>query len=126
MRDRSVAYVEFLEVDDVKRAMALTGTKLLGIPLNVQYTEAERNRQAQAGIAPAAVARERAPQASNVPDHIKMWVPATIPDTISTTTANVWSRSCVTQKPRLGRARRLGRPLEQALRRLAALLPARA
>lgn len=71
-RSKGVAYVEFLEVDDVERAMALTGTKLLGIPLNVQYTEAERNRQAQAGIAPAAVARERAPQASNVPDHIKI------------------------------------------------------
>ena len=49
----SVGYVEFKELESVNKALALTGTKLLGIPIVVQYTEAERNRQAQ-NNAPAA------------------------------------------------------------------------
>lgn len=57
-RSKGVAYVEFFELDDVRRAINLTGTRLLGIPIIVQYTEAERNRQA--GL----VARQ------NIPDHI--------------------------------------------------------
>lgn len=45
----SVGYVEFYEVETVTKAIALTGTKLLGIPVMISYTEAEKNRQAQAG-----------------------------------------------------------------------------
>jgi RNA-binding protein 39 len=30
----------------VHKAIGLSGTKLLGIPVMIQYTEAERNRQA--------------------------------------------------------------------------------
>lgn len=52
-RMHSVGYVEFRELESVNKALALTGTKLLGIPVVVQYTEAERNRQAQ-NNAPAA------------------------------------------------------------------------
>lgn len=42
-----VGYVEFVELESVQKALTLTGTKLLGIPLIVQYTEAEKNRQAR-------------------------------------------------------------------------------
>lgn len=42
----SVGYVEFKELDSVQKALSLSGTRLLGLPIMVQYTEAERNRQA--------------------------------------------------------------------------------
>lgn len=62
-RSKGVAYVEFFELEDVKKAIGLTGTKLLGIPLLVQYTEAERNRQASL---------PQPPPPPNVPDHISV------------------------------------------------------
>jgi RNA-binding protein 39 len=43
---RRVGYVEFRDLDSVHKAIGLSGTKLLGIPVMIQYTEAERNRQA--------------------------------------------------------------------------------
>lgn len=43
----SVGYVEFKDEDTVTQALALTGQKLLGIPVIVQLTEAEKNRQAR-------------------------------------------------------------------------------
>lgn len=46
-RSKGVAYVEFKDVDSVLKAINLTGEKLLGIPVIVQFTEAEKNRQAQ-------------------------------------------------------------------------------
>ena len=55
-----VAYVEFFELDDVRKAINLTGTRLLSIPIIVQYTEAERNRQA--GLS----------QRTDIPEHITM------------------------------------------------------
>ncbi|KAI8048538.1 hypothetical protein BDF22DRAFT_746779 [Syncephalis plumigaleata] len=45
-RSKGVAYVEFYEMSSVARAIALTGQKLLGIPVIVQPTEAEKNRLA--------------------------------------------------------------------------------
>lgn len=33
----------------MQKALTLSGTKLLGIPIQVQYTEAEKNRQARDG-----------------------------------------------------------------------------
>jgi hypothetical protein len=42
-----VGYVEFVELESVQKALTLSGTKLLGIPIQVQYTEAEKNRQAR-------------------------------------------------------------------------------
>ena len=57
----SVAYVEFIDIDDVRKAINLTGTKLLGLPIVVQYTEAERNRHA--GLVQ---------QRQRVPEHIQM------------------------------------------------------
>ncbi|GAA5874628.1 hypothetical protein JCM8547_003942 [Rhodosporidiobolus lusitaniae] len=45
-RSKGVGYVEFVELETVQKALTLSGTKLLGIPIQVQYTEAEKNRQA--------------------------------------------------------------------------------
>lgn len=42
-----MGYVEFKEEESVERALQLTGQKLLGIPVIVQLTEAEKNRQAR-------------------------------------------------------------------------------
>ena len=41
----SVGYVEFKTEDTVQLALGLTGQKLAGIPIIVQLTEAEKNRQ---------------------------------------------------------------------------------
>ncbi len=40
-----VGYVEFKSEESVTAALQLTGQKLLGIPVIVQLTEAEKNRQ---------------------------------------------------------------------------------
>ncbi|BGP17647.1 Phosphatidylinositol-3-phosphatase SAC1 [Rhodosporidiobolus nylandii] len=48
-RSKGVGYVEFVELEAVQKALTLSGTKLLGIPIQVQYTEAEKNRQARNG-----------------------------------------------------------------------------
>lgn len=42
-----VGYVEFKSEDTIAAALQLTGQKLLGIPVIVQVTEAEKNRQAR-------------------------------------------------------------------------------
>ncbi|KAL9945075.1 hypothetical protein D7B24_005772 [Verticillium nonalfalfae] len=44
-RSKGVGYVEFKSEDTVTQALQLTGQKLLGIPIIVQLTEAEKNRQ---------------------------------------------------------------------------------
>ncbi|KEY67420.1 hypothetical protein S7711_05948 [Stachybotrys chartarum IBT 7711] len=46
-RSKGVGYVEFKEEESVPKALQLTGQKLLGIPVIVQLTEAEKNRQAR-------------------------------------------------------------------------------
>lgn len=46
-RSKGVGYVEFKSEDSVAQALQLTGQKLLGIPVIVQVTEAEKNRQAR-------------------------------------------------------------------------------
>lgn len=43
----SVGYVEFVDEESVSIALEMTGSKLLGIPIIVQLTEAEKNRQAR-------------------------------------------------------------------------------
>lgn len=42
-----VGYVEFQDDESVDKAIALTGQKLLGIPIITQLTEAEKNRIAK-------------------------------------------------------------------------------
>ncbi|KAI1122802.1 hypothetical protein F5Y10DRAFT_67660 [Nemania abortiva] len=44
-RSKGVGYVEFKNEDSVTAALQLTGQKLKGIPVIVQLTEAEKNRQ---------------------------------------------------------------------------------
>jgi len=46
-RSKGVGYVEFKELESVDKAIALTGQKLLGIPIIAGLTEAEKNRQAR-------------------------------------------------------------------------------
>lgn len=41
-----MGYVEFYEEASVQNALALSGQKLLGIPVIVQLSEAEKNRLA--------------------------------------------------------------------------------
>lgn len=46
-RSKGVGYVEFKEEESVAKAIALTGQKLLGIPIIAQLSESEKNRQAR-------------------------------------------------------------------------------
>jgi len=50
-RSKGIAYVEFEEVDTVPLAMGLSGQRLLGVPIIVQPSHAERNRIASAAAA---------------------------------------------------------------------------
>jgi RNA-binding protein 39 len=45
-RFKGIAYVEFLDPESVALALGLSGQKLLGIPISVQHTQAEKNRLA--------------------------------------------------------------------------------
>ena len=45
-RSKGIAYVEFFDAESVPRAVDLSGELLLGAPLSVSVTEAEKNRQA--------------------------------------------------------------------------------
>lgn len=50
-RSKGVAYVEFHDEESVPLAVALTGKKLLGIPIMVELTETEKNRLAEEAAA---------------------------------------------------------------------------
>lgn len=50
-RSKGVAYVEFFEEETVKKALKLTGQRLLGVPLIVELTETEKNRLAEEAAA---------------------------------------------------------------------------
>lgn len=52
-RSKGIAYVEFREVDAVPLALGLNGQRLLGVPIIVQPSHAERNRIASAAAAAA-------------------------------------------------------------------------
>ena len=47
-RFKGIAYVEFRDPESVALALGLSGEKLLGIPISVQHTQAEKNRLANA------------------------------------------------------------------------------
>jgi RNA-binding protein 39 len=57
-KSKGIAYVEFVDVESVPLAIALTGQKLLGVPIVVQMSHAEKNRLAAMQAAAAAAARE--------------------------------------------------------------------
>lgn len=39
-----IGYVEFKSVEIVDKALALSGTVVMGLPIQIQHTEAERNK----------------------------------------------------------------------------------
>ncbi|XP_069797117.1 probable RNA-binding protein 23 isoform X4 [Narcine bancroftii] len=43
-RSKGIAYVEFYEIESVSRAIGLSGEKLLGVPIVIQASQAEKNR----------------------------------------------------------------------------------
>ncbi|PIL31901.1 transporter [Ganoderma sinense ZZ0214-1] len=43
-RSKGIGYVEFRTVELVDKAIALSGTVVMGLPIQIQHTEAERNR----------------------------------------------------------------------------------
>ncbi|KIJ68490.1 hypothetical protein HYDPIDRAFT_24760 [Hydnomerulius pinastri MD-312] len=43
-RSKGIGYVEFRSIDLVEKALALSGTVVMGLPIMVQLTESERNR----------------------------------------------------------------------------------
>ncbi|KAH9936987.1 uncharacterized protein B0H18DRAFT_183214 [Fomitopsis serialis] len=43
-RSKGIGYVEFRGVEHVDKAIALSGTVVMGLPIQIQHTEAERNR----------------------------------------------------------------------------------
>ncbi|KAG1783995.1 hypothetical protein EV702DRAFT_1210081 [Suillus placidus] len=43
-RSKGIGYVEFRSIDLVEKAMSLSGTVVMGLPIMVQLTESERNR----------------------------------------------------------------------------------
>ncbi|XP_059615280.1 RNA-binding protein 39 [Phlebotomus argentipes] len=47
-RFKGIAYIEFRDPESVPLALGLSGQKLLGIPISVQHTQAEKNRLANA------------------------------------------------------------------------------
>ncbi|XP_076470572.1 RNA-binding protein 39-like isoform X3 [Babylonia areolata] len=53
-RSKGIAYIEFKDIESVPLAMALSGQKLLGVPILVQATQSERNRMAMASSMMAA------------------------------------------------------------------------
>ncbi|CAG0900656.1 unnamed protein product, partial [Cyprideis torosa] len=53
-RSKGIAYVEFAEVESAQLALGLSGQKLMGVPILVQQTQAEKNRMAAQSSANAA------------------------------------------------------------------------
>ncbi|KAG0198729.1 hypothetical protein BGX28_007869 [Mortierella sp. GBA30] len=53
-RSKGVGYVEFYDEDSVVKAIALSGQKLLGIPVIAKHTESEKNRLAAQAASQAA------------------------------------------------------------------------
>ncbi|KAJ0050339.1 hypothetical protein NL108_017776, partial [Boleophthalmus pectinirostris] len=50
-RSKGIAYIEFVETSSVPLAIGLTGQRLLGVPIIVQASQAEKNRAAAAAAA---------------------------------------------------------------------------
>ncbi|KAF9352606.1 hypothetical protein BGX26_009611 [Mortierella sp. AD094] len=64
--EERVGYVEFYDEDSVAKAIALTGQKLLGIPVIAKHTESEKNRLALQAASQAQAAAEEQAQAAPV------------------------------------------------------------
>jgi len=57
-KSKGIAYIEFGDIESVPLAIALTGQRLLGVPIIVQMSHAEKNRLAAMQAAAAAAARD--------------------------------------------------------------------
>ncbi|KAJ3025285.1 UNVERIFIED_CONTAM: hypothetical protein HDU68_007308 [Siphonaria sp. JEL0065] len=55
-KSKGVGYVEFKEKQSVTKAIAMSGTKLLALPMIIQHTESEKNRIAEEAARAAAEA----------------------------------------------------------------------
>ncbi|KAF9113542.1 hypothetical protein BGX27_001352 [Mortierella sp. AM989] len=74
-RSKGVGYVEFYDEDSVAKAIALTGQKLLGIPVIAKHTESEKNRLALQAASQAQAAAEAQAQAAPVdPSQHRLYV----------------------------------------------------
>lgn len=49
-RSKGIAYVEFIDASSAPQAISLSGQKLLGVPIIVQPSHAEKNRAAGSGV----------------------------------------------------------------------------
>ena len=49
-RSKGISYVEFKDTESVPLAMGLSGQKLLGVPIIVQASQAEKNRLANSQL----------------------------------------------------------------------------
>ncbi|XP_055303036.1 RNA-binding protein 39 isoform X6 [Sitodiplosis mosellana] len=68
-RFKGIAYIEFKNSESVSLALGLSGQKLLGIPISVQHTQAEKNR-----TQPQAVAQQQQQQVKNNIGPMRLYV----------------------------------------------------
>lgn len=59
-RSKGIAYVEFKDTESVPLAMGLTGQRLLGVPILVQASQAEKNRSAMSAAALPVIPQNKA------------------------------------------------------------------
>ncbi|THD19795.1 putative transcriptional coactivator caper rrm superfamily [Fasciola hepatica] len=60
-RSKGIAYVEFREVESAQLALGLTGTRLLGVPIQIQQSHAEKNRVNATPAVPRPAQQNRGP-----------------------------------------------------------------
>ncbi|GAA49996.1 RNA-binding protein 39 [Clonorchis sinensis] len=60
-RSKGIAYVEFREVESAQLALGLTGTRLLGVPIQIQQSHAEKNRMNAIPSVPKPTQQNRGP-----------------------------------------------------------------
>lgn len=60
-RSKGIAYVEFREVESAQLALGLTGTRLLGVPIQIQQSHAEKNRMNALSMLPRPAQQSRGP-----------------------------------------------------------------
>ena len=69
-RFKGIAYIEFREIESVALALGLGGQKVLGVPIIVQPSQAEKNRAGQLAKAGALAAA----LATSTPGPMKLYV----------------------------------------------------
>ena len=69
-RFKGIAYIEFRDIESVALALGLGGQKLLGVPIIVQPSQAEKNRAGQLAKAGAMAAA----MATTTPGPMKLYV----------------------------------------------------